>query len=121
MKLARLLLPLCALPAMAQLPTEFPSGATPITAELFAEQAAGKSFRGVRADGVDVRMDFAKDGGYTAYSRGRSVRGTWRIAGDKLCTDMVVETSTCNDVRFQDNALLYKRVLNNEVVRLVAN
>lgn len=121
MKKLALLLPWCALPALAQMPTEFPAEATAITAELFAERAAGKSFRGVRADGVDARMDFAKDGTVVMYSRGNSVRGTWRVDGDKLCTDLVRATATCNDVRLHGDVLFYKRVANNEVLKLTAN
>ena len=116
-----LLLPFFALPALAQTPTEFPAAASPITAELFAERAAGKSFRGVRADGIDARMDFNKDGTVVMYSRGGSVRGTWRVEGDKLCTDMPRFSSTCNDVRLQDTLMFYKRVANGEVLKLTAN
>ncbi|KQP22642.1 hypothetical protein [Pseudorhodoferax sp. Leaf267] len=85
---------------------------------MFNEKVAGGSFRGVRADGVDWRWDFDKDGSLIIYSRGRSDRGKWRVEGDKLCTDMVQSNSTCNDVRLLDGQLLYKRVANGEVVTL---
>ena len=121
MKKLALLLHFCALPVLAQMPTEFPAEAAPITTALFAERAAGKSFRGVRADGIDSRMDFNKDGTVVMYSRGNSVRGTWRVEGDKLCTDMPRFSSTCNDVRLHGDVMFYKRVANNEVLKLTAN
>ena len=101
-------------------PMTFPDDAVPITAELFAERAVGKVFKGRRADGSDMQIDIAKDGTLTWYGSGNSDRGKWRIDGDKFCTDMRRIDSSCNEVRFKGDTLYYKRVSNGEVVTLTA-
>ncbi|MBB1599684.1 hypothetical protein A9977_06485 [Variovorax sp. UMC13] len=103
-------------------PKEFPTDATPLTAETL-KGLEGKKFVGKRADGKSLTLDFGADSGYRIAMQGEAgmLDGKVRLEGDKLCQDMrkTIESS-CNDVRVKDNMLFYKRNVNGEVIAFVA-
>ncbi|MDM0088669.1 MULTISPECIES: hypothetical protein [unclassified Variovorax] len=103
-------------------PKEFPTDATPLTAETL-KGLEGKKFVGKRADGKSLTLDFGADYGYRIAMQGEAgmLDGKVRLDGDKLCQDMrkTIESS-CNDVRVKDNMLFYKRNVNGEVIAFVA-
>ena len=107
------------LASVAQLvPKTFPEGAAVLTPETFNSKVAGRSFSGVRSDGVDMRMDINKDGTLIWYARGASDQGKWRLEGDKFCQDLPRFGSTCNEFRIGENAVYYKRLSTGEVLTL---
>jgi hypothetical protein len=118
MRILSLALLSLALPAWAQLTTDFPANSEAVTAESFEQNFAGRTLEGTRADGTTFRIDPAKGGSYSEMSRGRSANGKWRIEAGKLCTEMYRTDSGCNDVRAAGDVLYYKRNTNGEVVAL---
>lgn len=82
---------------------------------------SGRKFVGKRADGKTWTMEFGPDAFYKLISQDGILDGKVRIDGDKLCQDMrkTIESS-CNDVRYENDAIYYKRNSNGEVVKLVA-
>lgn len=118
------LLAAASLPVGAQtpLPTEFPEGSQPFTAEALRERLTGKVFKVKPADGNEWRLDYQANGYvYLDTSRGGRDSGTWRVDGTQLCTEWKRSNAGgCNEARSKDGALYVKRSVNGEVIVLMA-
>jgi hypothetical protein len=99
---------------------EFPEGATPMQPAQVTQTFAGKVFTVKLKDGTGWRFDFRTGGNfYFKHSKGPTDTGEWRVEDSKLCTKgrKFIDPS-CNEVRFKDDHLLFKRD-NGDVVEFV--
>lgn len=121
MKMLVLALAMVVLPALAQtkLVKEFPAGATALAPEAMkARFTPGTEFAFRSAEGYEVRMNF-QDGGQATVTAPRAAdTGQWRIDGSSVCFEFRRFPSGCNEVKAVGDALYWKRVSNDEVVKL---
>lgn len=120
MKIATALLSLCAATAaIAQTgPTEFPAGATVLTAAALQDLVVGKVYSVKLPNGVSWRMEYKAGGAYFfKSSRGLDTSGKWSIQEGKVCTEGEKLAPSCNEVRKLGDALLLKRD-NGEIVTM---
>jgi len=121
MKVFVLALAMLALPALAQtkLVKEFPAGATALGPEAMkARFTPGTEFTFRSAEGYEVRLNFQEGGHATVIAPIASDAGKWRIDGSSVCFELRRFPSGCNEIRTVGDALYWKRVSNDEVVRL---
>ena len=121
MKVFVLALAMLALPALAQtkLVKEFPAGATALGPEAMkARFTPGTEFTFRSAEGYEVRLNFQEGGHATVIAPIASDAGKWRIDGSSVCFELRRFASGCNEVKAVGNVLYWKRVSNDEVVRL---
>jgi hypothetical protein len=121
MKLVVLAMAMIALPALAQtrLTKEFPASAAPLAPEAMkARFTPGKEFSFQSAEGYEVRMNF-QDGEQATVAAPRATdTGRWRIDGSSVCFEFRRFPSGCNEVKAVGDTLYWKRVSNDEVVKL---
>jgi hypothetical protein len=121
MKLVVLALAMVALPALAQtrLVKEFPAGATSLSPEAMkARFTPGIEFTFRSAEGYEVRLNFQEGGQATVIAPIASDAGQWRIEGSSVCFELRRFASGCNEVKAVGDVLYYKRISNDEVVKL---
>jgi hypothetical protein len=121
MKAFVLAMAVVALPALAQtkLVKEFPAGATALGPEAMkARFTPGTEFTFRSAEGYEVRMGLQEGGQATVAAPIGSDTGRWRIDGSAVCFELRRFASGCNEVKTVGDALYWKRVSNDEVVRL---
>jgi len=124
MKLVVLALAMVALPALAQtrLVKEFPAGATSLSPEAMkARFTPGIEFTFRSAEGYEVRLNFQEGGQATVIAPIASDAGQWRIEGSSVCFELRRFASGCNEVKAVGDVLYWKRISNDEVVKLEQN
>lgn len=96
---------------------EFPANAqTPSASELSA-LLVGKTWLMSPKRGGILHLQHAADGSFQLFVGGRSDTGTWRAEDGRVCYELKVFNSACNDVRMADGELWFKRS-NGEVVKI---
>jgi hypothetical protein len=121
MKLVVLAMTMVALPALAQtrLVKEFPAGATALAPEAMkARFTPGTEFAFRSTEGYEVRMNFQEGGQAIVAAPIATEAGRWRIDGSSVCFEFRRFPSGCNEVKAVGDALYWKRVSNDEVVKL---
>lgn len=121
MKPIVLALAMLALPVLGQtrLVKEFPAGASALAPEAMKGRfTPGSEYTFRSAEGYSVRMNFLDGGQATVVAPAASDAGRWRIEGSSVCFEWRRFPSGCNEVRIVGEALYWKRVSNDEVVKL---
>lgn len=105
--------------ASAQSPSGFPADLpTPAAADI-TKFVTDKTFSGQRADGATGQFNYRADGKFDVmYSRGSKEYGTWTTKDGELCVSDPLNGAACNQVRIQDEKLLYRRNRNGEIITL---
>ena len=116
-----ILLALAAGAAFAEPPSAFPPDAQPIAEQALLERIAGRVLRVQRPDGNHWRLQYLANGHYFFNTeRGGAGQGTWKVEGDRLCTERLHQPRACNPVRLAGDRLYLQRT-NGEVIALVAD
>src|SRR4051794_17176605 len=111
----RLLLALAAVPAIAaaqpSFPTEWPSGAEPLSADVLRGRLVGKTFIAKSLTSPDVRTEYRDSFAYINIGS-TSDSGRWRTEGSTVCNDWRNLRAACSEVRALGDALYVKRANN---------
>jgi|APDOM4702015248_1054824.scaffolds.fasta_scaffold157226_2 hypothetical protein len=98
-------------------PTEFPSGATPLESNVLQQRLSGKVFRVATASGTVWRWQL-QDSGYFFLNVGNFAdSGKWRTEGSALCTQPQKSAASCNEMRLVGDTLYLKRD-SGEIIKL---
>ena len=100
--------------------TDFPSGATSLSAEALKARFTGASYAFTGANGVVITLQFRDSDAVIGSPRG-SDTGPWTIEGSAICFKLTKFPSGCNQVRLLGNDLYWERASNGEVVKLDKN
>ena len=112
-----LLAPTLAL-AQAAFPTEWPSGAQPLTAEALKQRLVGKTFVGKSLTSPDVRIEYQET--YAYLNTGDfSDSGKWRTEGSTVCNEWKKLRHACSEIRAVGDVLYVKRANNGEIMAFV--
>lgn len=95
---------------------EFPASFLVPTAQELSTHVAGKTARGIYANGTPVQSVYSPDGTLTATAPGFNETGRWRSEDGKICGSLPKIGDFCNDARF-DAGVLHLRRTNGEIVR----
>ena len=115
--LALMLAPAAAL-AQSSYPTDFPSGAEPLTQEALKHRLTGKTFVAKPTVGDEVRTEYQDTFAYINVG-GTSDSGKWRIEGSSICVEWRKIRPSCSEMRLAGDVLFVKRANNGEVMALV--
>jgi len=110
--------PLCVLGQPA-VPTTFPEGAVPVTAEQLRARVTDRAFGAQMTNGDSWRFEW-KSNGYLFLNAGSgySDSGKWRVEDGKICAEMKKSGPACSEMRLVNDVLYMKRASNGEVVAL---
>jgi len=101
--------------AQSPLQTEFPQGATQLSAEALQKLLTGQTFLISQAVGLDMRIQYKERYAFINIGQ-RSDSGGWRVEGSSVCIDWRMFPKGCSEVRLKDDIIYLKRGSNNEVV-----
>jgi hypothetical protein len=105
--------------AMAQVPTEFPPGATEIAPAALTEALNGKVFAVKLANSSTWRLEYRANGQFFINtSGGYNDTGKWTVKDSQLCSDPTKSKASCNDMRLVGSRLHLKRD-SGEIIELV--
>lgn len=105
--------------AQPAVPTAFPEGAIPATAEQLKARLTDRVLAARMTNGDDWRFEYKSNGYFFLNtSRGYADSGKWRAEEGKVCADMQKSGPACSDVRIVNDVLYMKRASNGEVVAL---
>jgi hypothetical protein len=105
--------------AMAQMPTEFPPGATEIAPAALTEALNGKVFSVKLANNSTWRLEYRANGQFFINtSGGYNDSGKWTVKDSQLCGDPTKSKASCNDMRLVGGRLYMKRD-SGEIIELV--
>ena len=118
----RVLLALLAVPmiaaAQSAFPTEWPSGAEPLSPEALRQRLVGKSFIAKSVTGPDVRTQYQE--AYAFINVGStSDSGPWKTEGSAVCNEWQKLRPACSEIRAVGESLYVKRANNGEIMALV--
>lgn len=97
--------------------TDFPGGATPLSAEALKARFTGASYAFTGANGMEVTLQFRDSDAVIGTPRS-SDTGPWTIEGSAICFKLTKFPSGCNEVRLVGDDLYWERSSNGEVVKL---
>lgn len=116
------MLSLSALAQPAALNTDFPADAEMIEGDALRQRMAGKSFKAVAADGVEMRLQYKNDGfAFVDTSRGFRDTGKWRVEGKNVCVEWNRAPSGCSEARAKGEFVHIRRISTPEVLTLKPN
>ena len=95
--------------------TEFPDGATALSADELKEAVAGKVFDVVPDSGPNWRWEFKEDGHFFINVANMKDTGPWSTKDSALCTQGKYIGASCNEVRKLAPNLYLKRDNGNVV------
>jgi hypothetical protein len=106
--------------ALAQVtfPTDWPSGAQPLTAEALRQRLVGKTFVGKSATSPELRIEYHETYAYLN-TAGISDSGKWKTEGSTVCNEWRTLRHACSEFRAVGEVLYVKRANNGEVMALV--
>jgi hypothetical protein len=118
-------LALCGAATIAQaqapaVPTEFPSGAQPLTAESLQQRLSGKVFNVKTANGGTWRLQYEPRGYFYINVGSYSDSGNWRVDGSQLCAEPQKSKAGCNEMRLAGESLYLKRD-SGEIIKFEPN
>jgi len=115
--LAVLLAPNFAL-AQASFPTDWPSGAQPLTPDTLRQRLVGRAFVAKSVTGPDVRTEYQETFAYINIGDTND-SGKWRTEGSAVCNEWKRLRPACSEVRAVGEALYVKRANNGEIMALL--
>src|SRR5262249_12716688 len=104
--------------AQAAFPTEWPSGAQPLSPAELRQKLVGKSFVAKSVSGPDVSTQYDETYAYINVGN-TSDSGTWRTEGSAVCNDWRKLRAACSEIRAVGDVLYVKRANNGEIMVLV--
>ena len=118
----KVLLSLLLAPALAvaqgSFPTEWPSGAEPLSPDTLRQRLMGKTFVARSLTGPDVRTEYQETYAYINVGNA-SDSGTWRTEGSTVCNEWKKLRPACSEIRAVGEALYVKRANNGEIMTLL--
>jgi hypothetical protein len=118
----RLLFALLAVPVLAvaqtSFPTEWPSGAEPLSPETLRQRLVGKAFVAKSLTSPDVRTEYRETYAYINVGNTND-SGRWRTEGSTVCNEWRNLRPACSEYRLLGETLYVKRANNGEVMMLV--
>jgi hypothetical protein len=117
MLLAFLVAPAVAI-AQASFPTEWPSGALPLSPDALQQRLLGKAFIAKSVTGPDVRTEYQETYAYINVGATND-SGTWRTEGSAVCNQWRQLRPSCSEIRVLGEVLYVKRANNGEVMTLL--
>lgn len=106
-----------AVPSASGAPMDFPTDATPLSADAVARRVSGKTFETQLHNGTRVRLEYKTNGYLFVNAPGYANSGPWRPEESHICTHMRNAAASCNEVRERGQQLFVKRD-NGEVIAL---
>ena len=103
--------------AQASFPTEWPSGAVPLSAEALKQRLVGKTFVAKSVTGSDVRTEFQESYAYINTGSAND-SGPWRTEGSAVCNEWRKLRPACSEIRAVGELLYVKRANNGEIMTL---
>lgn len=105
--------------AQPPVPTTFPDGAVPATAEQLKARLTDRVYGARMTNGDDWRFEY-KANGYFFLNTGRGYAdsGKWRVEEGKFCAEMQKTGAACSEMRIVNDVPYMKRASNGEVVAL---
>ncbi len=116
--LAIFLVAFSGLAAAHKVPTSFPSGATPLSAEALSSAIEGREFTAKPTEGPSWHLKYQQGGGFEVRAGEFSDEGTWSTNQSSVCTEGKKLKRLCNEIRTKDGKLFLQRK-GGEVMQLL--
>jgi hypothetical protein len=104
--------------AQASFPTEWPSGAEPLSPETLRQRLVGKTFVAKSLTSPDVRTEYRETYAYINIGNTND-SGRWRTEGSTVCNEWRNLRPACSEYRLLGETLYVKRANNGEIMMLV--
>jgi len=105
-------------PAQTAFPTEWPSGAEPLTPEALRQRLVGRTFVAKSLTSPEVRIQFGETYAYLNIGDTRDT-GKWRTEGSTVCNEWSKLRHACSEYRTVGDVLYVKRANNGEIMAVV--
>ena len=98
--------------------TEFPNGATPLTADALKSAIEGREYIAQPAEGPRWYLTYGKTGDFAVRAGDFTDEGRWTTGESAVCTEGKKLKRLCNDLRIKEGKLFIQRK-GGEVMQLV--